>query len=165
MIDRSLYTPRGDDPNFPVPVSDSCTVPTAQMAYLLADLLATNGDVLELGTGSGYQTAILAERCRSVVTVESDDIPFRQVFPENVGIFRGDAYTFVTSNEFDAILVTFGTSHLSPNWIAQLKQGGRLVVPLKIGSSCRISAYERRGDLLLLVDAVAWAPFTDAVEA
>jgi protein-L-isoaspartate(D-aspartate) O-methyltransferase len=165
MIDRALFSPDGVDHPFPIPIAPNCTIPTSNIAYLLADLLQTDGDVLLLGTGSGYETAILAERCRSVMSVESQDIPIYQKLPSNVALFHADAFQFNTSNEFDGILVTFGADHISPNWITQLKFGARLVVPLKVGNSCRISVYERHGSVVRLVEAVAWAPFTEAVEA
>ena len=165
MIDRAQFSPDGINHPFPIPIGPDATIPTENIAYLLADLLETSGDVLLLGTGSGYETAILAERCRSVISVESQPIAVRQPMPANVVLFQADAYDFMTSNEFDGILVSFGTNRLSPNWIEQLRQGGRLVVPILIGSSCRITVYERHGDSLLLVDAIAWAPFTKAVEA
>jgi protein-L-isoaspartate(D-aspartate) O-methyltransferase len=165
VIDRALFSPDGIDHPFPIPIAPNCTIPTSNIAHLLADLLKTDGDVLLLGTGSGYETAILAERCRTVMSVESQNISVRQKLPENVALFHADAFAFMTSNEFDGILVTFGTDRLSPTWIAQLKDGGRLVVPLKVGSTCRISVYEKHGTSLRLVEAVAWAPFTEAVEA
>jgi len=166
MIDRAQFSPDGINHPFPIPIAANATIPTENIAYLLADLLKTDGDVLLLGTGSGYETAILAERCRSVVSVENQDIAVPVKLPQNAALFRGDAYTFMTSNLFDGVLVTFGTSRLSPTWADQLKVRGRLVVPVLIGDSCRISAYEKKADgALVLVDAVAWAPFCRAVEA
>lgn len=167
MIDRALFVPDGSNPPFPAPVNEHCTVPTEGMAYLLADLLQTTGDVLELGTGSGYQTAVLAERCRFVVSVEARPcIEVGNKLPENVAIFPGDAFTFHTGEEFDGVLVTFGTRYISKHWIEQLKQGARLVVPIQLGdASCRLSVYERRGDSIVLVDAVGYAPFTEACQA
>lgn len=166
MIDRAAFSPDGIDHPFPIPISEQSTIPTENIAYLLADLLQTDGDVLLLGTGSGYETAILAERCRSVVSVELRDIHVPVEMPANVRLLRGDAFMFSSPNEFYAVLVTFGTERISSNWVDQLKVGGRLVVPLSIGNSCRISAYEKdQNGALVLVDAVAWAPFTRAVEA
>lgn len=167
MIDRSLFCPQQENPPWPVPLTPTCTVPTEGMAYMLADLLNTCGDVLEIGTGSGYQTAVLAERCRSVVSVEiNPQNQVQQKLPSHVVLFNADGCIFHTDNEFDGILVTFGANALYDVWHRQLKEGGRLVVPLKMGdATCQISVYEKRNGLLQLIDAVAYAPFTGEVRA
>jgi protein-L-isoaspartate(D-aspartate) O-methyltransferase len=166
VIDRAAFSPDGIDHNFPIPIAPNATIPTANIAYLLADLLKTDGDVLLLGTGSGYETAILAERCRSVISVETQDISVPVALPQNVALFRADAYKFMSDKEFDGCLVTFGTPYISLTWVAQLKTGGRLVAPLLVGSSCRITAYEKQeSGRLSFVEAVAWCPFTAALQA
>ena len=169
MIDRSLFTPDGSNPPFPVPISDICTVPTPEMAYLLADLVvgdrvAKQLDILEFGTGSGYQAAVLAERCRAVLSIDIRLYPgTAERLPENVALMVGSGYEVETGERFDGVLVTFGSSGVSPKWFAQTKEGGRLVVPLFCGDSCAISVYERHGDDLQLVDRVAYAGFTPGV--
>lgn len=167
MINRALYVPDGSNPPFPAPINDHATVPTEGMAYLLADLLQTTGDVLEIGCGSGYQTAVLAERCRSVCTVEITPVTdVRNKLPENVVIFQGDGFEFHAGETLDGVLVTFGTRYISKHWIEQLKQGARLVVPVQLGNAtCRLSVYQRRGDGVVLVEAIGYAPFTEAWQA
>lgn len=170
MIDRSLYTPDGTNPPFPVPINDLCTVPTAEMAYLLASLVLgedeAKKDIMEIGTGSGYQTAILAERCRSVVSIDVElHTGVADRLPNNVAIAIANGYEFDTSEQFDGVLVTFGTKNLSLNWIRQVKDGGRLVVPIVAGPNCRITVFEKHGSALVLIDVVAYAPFTPGAEA
>jgi hypothetical protein len=178
VIDRSLYTPDGTNPPFPVPINDICTVPTEQMACLLRnlilggdsdpnlDLMYSNKDILEIGTGSGYQTAILAQSCRSVVSLDIERQPHvAEKLPSNVALVIANGYEWDSSEQFDGVLVTFATTSLSSNWIRQTKSGGRLVVPLVRGASCAISVFQKVGSGLILVDVVAYAPFTQGAEA
>jgi protein-L-isoaspartate(D-aspartate) O-methyltransferase len=94
--------------------------------------------VLEVGTGSGYQAAILARLVRKVGTVEI--IPslgeaatqlLRNLGYENVSVKVGDGYHgWQECGPFDAIVVTAALEHVPPPLIEQLKVGGRLVMPL-----------------------------------
>lgn len=165
MIDRRLFTPDGTNPPFPVPVADDCTIPTEQMAYLLAELLNTDGDVLEIGTGSGYQTAVLAEKCRVVVSIEMQPmLHLRTPLPKNTMLILANGLVFDTAAEYDAVLVTFGIENVMPVWIKQLKIGGRLVVPIRTGPSCRICVYEKVADNnITLLDVPVYASFTNAI--
>lgn len=171
MINRSSFTPDGDNPPFAVPIDDLCTVPTEWMAILLADLLIgdrdpSKMDVLEIGTGSGYQTAVLAERCRSVVSIDlqtSDAVAKK--LPDHVALIKGNGYEVDTEEQFDGVLVTFGSKWVSPIWCKQVRNGGRLVVPIEIGGTCRISVYEKVGGGIVLIDVAAYAAFTPGAEA
>ena len=94
--------------------------------------------VLEVGTGSGYQAAILARLVRKVCTVEI--IPplaeaaaklLRDLGYDNVSVKVGDGYHgWPECGPFDAIVVTAALEHVPPPLIEQLKAGGRLVMPL-----------------------------------
>ena len=177
MIDRCQFTPNGDNPPFPVPLDDLCTVPTESMAYLLASLLlgecqadgfeVQEKDVLEIGTGSGYQTAILASRCRSVLSIDVKMQPSAAIhLPDNVALLLANGYEYDSGERFDGVLVTFGASSIAKSWARQLKPGGRLVVPLDNGTGCcRISVFERVGEELHLLEVAAYAPFTPGAEA
>ena len=162
-INRTLFT-GGSNPDCPVPLGPDCTVPTERMAYLLADLLQTNGSVLEIGTGSGYQTAVLAERCKQVVSIESQprfDVAAK--LPENVCLIYADGREYSTGEIFDAVLVTFAVPCGSQVWVEQLREGGRLVMPLQVGGNCMISVYEKKNGRMDLAGVVGYAPFTRAV--
>jgi len=168
LIDRAQFTPDGTNPPYPVPLSDICTVPTPEMAYLLSDLvLGKDGkekDILEIGTGSGYQAAVLAERCRSVISIDVIAYPGTAArLPGNVALLCGNGYEVDTGELFDGVLVTFGASAVSRVWAKQLKDGGRLVAPVQCGQDYAVSVYERRGEELKLVDRVAYARFTPGV--
>jgi protein-L-isoaspartate(D-aspartate) O-methyltransferase len=94
--------------------------------------------ILEVGTGSGYQAAILARLARKVCTVEI--IPslakaaakvLRDLGHDNVSVKFGDGYRgWSECGPFDAIIVTAALGHIPPPLIDQLKVGGRLVMPL-----------------------------------
>lgn len=138
---------------------------------LLADLLigdrdASKMDVLEIGTGSGYQTAVLAERCRSIVSIDLQTTEeVAQRLPDHVALMKGNGYEVDTGEQFDGVLVTFGSKAVSPIWFRQVKNGGRLVVPIEVGGTCQISVYEKVGSGIILIDVAAYAGFTPGAEA
>lgn len=150
-----------------MPLGENCSVPSARMAYLLAGLVGEGDSILEIGTGSGYQTAILAERFKYVVSMEACPIlGVAEKLPNNVALLYGMDGTsyFNLGEQFAAILVTFAVPSVFEVWVDHLKLGGTLVAPIQVGQSCRISVYKKTDeDTLLLDDVVAYAPFTHAV--
>lgn len=94
--------------------------------------------VLEVGTGSGYQAAILSKLAQKVCTIEI--IPslgkdaanrLRELGYQNVSVRVGDGYKgWSECGPFDAIIVTAALDHVPPPLIKQLKVGGRLVMPV-----------------------------------
>ena len=100
--------------------------------------VAPDDVVLEVGTGSGYQAAVLAHLSRKVCTIEI--IPslaetaaktLRDLAYENVSVRLGDGYGgWPDCGPFDAIVVTAALGELPPPLIEQLKEGGRLVMPV-----------------------------------
>jgi len=169
MIDRHLYTPNGDNPPCAVPLNDLCTVPTEQVACLLADLVigdrnAKELDLLEIGTGSGYQAAILAERCRSLVSIEVNlDPSVAYKLPDNMAVIHANGYEYDTAEQFDGVLITFASVAIAPIWAEQLKEGGRLVVPLTRSGISQVRVYERMAFSLVLKDVVGYAAFTEGI--
>jgi protein-L-isoaspartate(D-aspartate) O-methyltransferase len=107
---------------------------------LMSDMMKVKaGDkVLEIGTGSGYQAAILAEMAGSVYSIEIVE-PLGKEAGErlkalayaNVKTRVGDGYYgWPEAAPFDAIMVTAAASHVPPPLLKQLKAGGRMVIPL-----------------------------------
>jgi len=167
VVDRTQFAPQGSDPNIPAVLSPYCTVPTEAMAVLLAELVGPCESVLEIGTGSGYQAAVLAERCGEVVSVEIQpvvDLAKNDNLGPNVVLIHGDGCTLDTGETFDAVLVTFAAPRIMHSWFKQVKEAGRLVVPLKVGGTCRICVYEKREGRLVLAQVRAYANFTPMVK-
>ena len=124
----------------PVLIGQGQTISQPFIVALMTHLAAVESDhtVLEVGTGSGYQAAVLARLVRKVCTVEI--IPrlaeaaanvLRELGYDNVSVKVGDGYYgWPECGPFDAIIVTAALAHVPPPLIEQLKVGGRLVMPL-----------------------------------
>jgi protein-L-isoaspartate(D-aspartate) O-methyltransferase len=126
--------------NRPLPIGHGQTISQPYIVALMSDLMKVKpGDkVLEIGTGSGYQAAILAEMVGSVYSIEiveplgkEADERLRSLGYRNVQTKVGDGYYgWPEAAPFDAIMVTAAASHVPPPLIKQLKPGGRMVIPL-----------------------------------
>lgn len=124
----------------PLPIGSEQTISQPYIIALMTEAMELTGNekVLEIGTGSGYQTAILAELARQVVTVERvpalaesarnvlDSLGYTNIemhlAEETLGWERGAPY--------DAIMVTAGAPRVPDELLAQLAMGGRLVIPV-----------------------------------
>ena len=124
----------------PVPIGQGQTISQPFMVALMTHLAALKFDdtVLEVGTGSGYQAAVLARLVRRVCTVEIIQ-PLAEAAAkvlkiggyDNVSVKVGDGYRgWPDCGPFDAMIVTAALEHVPPPLIDQLKIGGRLVMPL-----------------------------------
>ncbi|QOX80648.1 protein-L-isoaspartate(D-aspartate) O-methyltransferase [Trichlorobacter lovleyi] len=124
----------------PLPIGEKQTISQPYIVALMTDLLELTGNdhVLEIGTGSGYQTAILASLVRRVWTIERIRplaMQARKVLDAlhllNVNIKVGDGTLgWPEEGPFDAILVTAGAPAIPETLAAQLAPGGRLVIPV-----------------------------------
>lgn len=126
--------------DYPLPIGEEQTISQPYMVALMTQCLGLSGQekVLEIGTGSGYQTALLAELAQQVYSVER--VPAlaekaRLVLAElgyrNIEIKAGDGTQgWPQHGPFDAIIVTAGAPDIPAPLIEQLKEGGRLVIPL-----------------------------------
>ena len=138
FVDEAFYGQAYGD--FPLPIGEEQTISQPFMVAVMTEALELKGDerVLELGTGSGYQTAILAELCHKVFSIERIS-PLagraRKVLDKlgygNVVVKIGDG-TLGWKEEatFDAIIVTAGAPEIPQPLTEQLKIGGRLVIPV-----------------------------------
>lgn len=134
-----LYTDRAYDDQA-IPIGDEQTIPQPYLAALMADLLDLDGTdrVLEIGTGSGYQAAILASLAGEVYTIEiledlADQarITLSDLGYENVEVVVGDGYRGLPDKApFDAILVTAAPPQIPQPLREQLRVGGRMVIPV-----------------------------------
>ena len=126
--------------NRPLPIGYSQTISQPYIVALMSDLIKPQADdrVLELGTGSGYQAAILAELTGQVYSIEIIEALGKQAAErlsrlgyDNVTLRIGDGYYgWEEHAPFDAIVVTAAASHVPPALVAQLKPGGRMVIPV-----------------------------------
>lgn len=124
----------------PLPIGEKQTISQPYMVALMTDLLELKPQdhVLEIGTGSGYQTAVLASLCRRVWTIERIRplaMQARKVLDSlhllNINIKVGDGTLgWPEEAPFDAILVTAGAPAVPEALTQQLAPGGRLVIPV-----------------------------------
>lgn len=126
--------------NRPLPIGHGQTISQPYIVALMTDLLEPKPTdvVLEIGTGSGYQAAILAELTAKVYTIEIIDAVAKRAHEllaalgyRNVATRIGDGYNgWPDAAPFDGILVTAAAAHLPQPLVDQLAPGGRLVIPV-----------------------------------
>jgi protein-L-isoaspartate(D-aspartate) O-methyltransferase len=126
--------------NRPLPIGSGQTISQPYIVALMTDLarVRKGARVLEVGTGSGYQAAVLAEMGAIVHTIEivpvlADTARARlaRLGYRDVHVVAGDGYDGIPQHApYDAILVTAGADHTPPALVAQLKPGARMVIPL-----------------------------------
>ncbi|MDK2897762.1 MAG: protein-L-isoaspartate(D-aspartate) O-methyltransferase [Candidatus Atribacteria bacterium] len=133
----------------PVPIGWGQTISQPYMVALMVELLQPepSNRVLEIGTGSGYQTAILAELAKEVISIErieplarSAQDTLKQLGYDQVEIVVGDGSKGLPERSpFDRIIVSACSPQIYQAWIDQLQAGGFLVLPLgKAGCSQRL---------------------------
>jgi len=126
--------------NIPLPIGKGQTISQPFIVALMTDLLETKKDdvVLEIGTGSGYQAAVLAELVKKVYSIEiikelgeSARERLSRLAYKNVEVRIADGYFgWGEHAPFDSIIVTAAAGHVPPLLIRQLKPGGRIVIPV-----------------------------------
>ena len=126
--------------NGPLPIGYGQTISQPYIVALMADLLELEADhtVLEIGTGSGYQAAILSLLCKQVYSIEY--VPelakiaknkLQKLGYNNVETKAGNGYEgWPEHAPYDSIIVTAAATHISEALTKQLKPGGRLVIPV-----------------------------------
>jgi protein-L-isoaspartate(D-aspartate) O-methyltransferase len=143
-VPRHEFVPATQRPyayaNRPLPIGHGQTISQPYIVALMSDLIKPQADdrVLELGTGSGSQAAILAELTGQVYSMEIIEALGKQATErlsrlgyDNVTVRIGDGYYgWEEHAPFDAIVVTAAASHVPPPLVAQLKPGGRMVIPV-----------------------------------
>jgi protein-L-isoaspartate(D-aspartate) O-methyltransferase len=158
----------------PLPIGSGQTISQPYIVALMTQSLGLKdgGRVLEIGTGSGYQAAVLAEIADTVYTIEIipgladraqrllGDLGYRNVF-----VRAGDGYFgWPDKAPFDGVIVTAAAPELPPRLVEQLKIGGRFVIP--VGESFQnLEVYEKRSDGLVLLSTlpVRFVPMTGVI--
>lgn len=124
----------------PLPIGYGQTISAPHIVAFMTDQLKLKATdvVLEIGTGSGYQAAVLAELVKQVYTIEiveplakraAEDL--KRLGYKNVTVKAGDGYKgWVEHAPFDAVIVTCAPDHIPQPLVDQLKEGGRMVIPV-----------------------------------
>ena len=143
-IPRHEFVPSAVRPNAydnrPLPIGHGQTISQPYIVAVMSDLLKVGaGDtVLEIGTGSGYQAAVLAELGAKLSSIEIVEPLAREASERlrrlgyaSIATKVGDGYDgWAEQGPFDAIVVTAAASHVPPPLVRQLKPGGRMVIPV-----------------------------------
>ena len=143
-VERHEFVPRSQKryayEDRPLPIGHGQTISQPYIVALMTDLISPEDSdvVLEIGTGSGYQAAILAELVEHVYTIEIIEPLFNSATTrldrlgyDDVTTRLGDGYFgWEQYGPFDAIVVTAAASHVPPPLIQQLKPGARMVIPV-----------------------------------
>jgi len=143
-VERHEFVPARQKPfayeNRPLPIGHGQTISQPYIVALMTDLIEPSRDdvVLEIGTGSGYQAAILANIVKHVYSIEiiealADEARARlgRLGYNNVTTKLADGYYgWEEHAPFDAIVVTAAGSHVPPSLIQQLRPGGRMIIPV-----------------------------------
>ena len=142
--------------DIPLPIGHGQTISQPYIVALMSDLLELEpGDkVLEVGAGSGYQAAVLAQLARTVHTVEIVPALARACRERlarlgfaNVTVHEGDGSAGLPAESpFDAVMVTAAARRIPPALVAQLKNGGRMAIPLGEAWSAQELVLVRKDD-------------------
>jgi protein-L-isoaspartate(D-aspartate) O-methyltransferase len=162
LVPRHLFVPESvrhrayDDAALPIGSSQTISQPWVQARYL--ELLALSGRerVLEIGTGSGYQTALLAMLCDAVFSVERiaglaqrarETLAAADI--RNITVLVGDGTLgWRPFAPYDAILVAAASPEIPGPLVEQLAPGGRMVIPLGDRANQTLTLVRREGDQL-----------------
>ena len=143
QVPRHIYVPaaqqRSAYDDRPLPIGYGQTISQPYIVAYMTEIIQPGPEqkVLEIGTGSGYQAAVLAEIVDQVYTIEivpglgrqAEEVLQRHY--DNVHVKIADGYHgWEAHAPFDAIVVTAATEHIPPPLIAQLKDGGRMIIPV-----------------------------------
>ncbi len=152
FVDSSLRDEAYND--YPLPIGEGQTISQPYIVAVMTDALDLDSDdkVLEIGTGSGYQAAILAELVDSVFTIEiveslgiSAQKRLHDMGYDNIFVRVGDGYRGLPEHApFDAIIVTCAPENIPQPLIDQLAEGGKMIIP--VGTSWQeLVLVEKRG--------------------
>jgi protein-L-isoaspartate(D-aspartate) O-methyltransferase len=141
----------------PLPIGYGQTISQPYIVALMTDVIEPDEDdvILEVGTGSGYQAAVLAEIVKQVYTIEivgalaeQAEDRLDQLGYDNVEVLHDDGYFgWEDHAPFDSIIVTAAPDHIPPPLLTQLKDGGKMVIPVgPVGGYQELWLVEREGD-------------------
>ena len=143
-VPRHLFVPASEATNAyedrPLPIGYGQTISQPYIVGYMTEAIKPTADfrVLEIGTGSGYQAAILSQIVKEVYTIEIIEALsaqstglLRRLNYKNIQTKNADGYFgWKEKAPFDAIIVTAAAEHVPPSLVAQLKDGGRMIIPV-----------------------------------
>jgi protein-L-isoaspartate(D-aspartate) O-methyltransferase len=157
----------------PLPIGEGQTISQPYVVALMSEILGLNSDqrVLEIGTGSGYQAAILCQLAHQVYSIEIKEKLYeiasntlKSIGYKNISTRHGDGYFgWPQAAPFDAIMITAAIDHIPPPLLKQLKDGGRLTLPLGNPFSYQnLVLVTKKGDDLIVkqITGVLFVPMT-----
>jgi protein-L-isoaspartate(D-aspartate) O-methyltransferase len=162
FVDSALVGQAYEDTSLPIGLEQTISKPNvvARMLELLRQGVAPNaqgkmGRVLEIGTGCGYQAALLAQLCSEVYSIErlrglydKALVNIRHLRAANLHLLLGDGMQgFAKGAPYAGIIAAAGGESLPPAWVEQLAVGGRIVAPISLGAKASQS--------LLVIDKTA----------
>jgi protein-L-isoaspartate(D-aspartate) O-methyltransferase len=158
-VPRHEFVPRSFErdaySDHPLPISEGQTISQPYMVAIMTELLTLTGNekILEIGTGSGYQAAILSLLAKKVYSIEIVE-PLAKKAAEllrrhgydNVHVRSGDGYAGLPEHApFDAIIITCAPPYLPEPLQGQLAEGGKIIVPLGAeGQMQMLTVYEKK---------------------
>lgn len=156
-VAREEFVPRRLRPlaysDGPLPIGKGQTISQPYIVALMTELLGLTGEekVLEIGTGSGYQAAILAEIVKEVYTIEivpelaqGARATLNRLGYKNIEVKCGDGYQgWKEHAPFDGIIVTAAPDHVPQPLLDQLKLGGRMVIPVGPGRNQQLTVFKK----------------------
>ena len=162
-VQRHLFVPKNQErmayEDRPLPIGEGQTISQPYIVALMTETLALdeNMTVLEIGTGSGYQAAILSEIVNEVYTIEiieSLGAKAKQLLQSldynNIHFKIGDGYKGWSENApFDAIIVTCAPSNIPRPLEDQLKEGGKMIIPLRGSITQELVLLEKKNGKLI----------------
>ncbi|HEA26409.1 MAG TPA: protein-L-isoaspartate(D-aspartate) O-methyltransferase, partial [Ectothiorhodospiraceae bacterium] len=154
FIDEALTHRAYEDTALPIGSGQTISQPyvVARMTEVILEVNPKR--VLEVGTGCGYQCAVLSQLVDEVYSIERIDVLYRKAFRilrelkiDNAKLRYGDGYAgWPEKAPFDAILVAAAPEEIPPALLHQLSEGGRLIIPVGSGSQQQLQSFTRRGD-------------------
>jgi protein-L-isoaspartate(D-aspartate) O-methyltransferase len=167
-VERHLFVPEtyreAAYEDFPLPVGDGQTISQPYIVAFMTEALelSKSDKVLEIGTGSGYQAAILAEICDSVYTIEifpSLGNSARELLEElgynNIFVKIGDGYQgWEEYAPYDAVIVTCAPTHIPQKLQEQLADGGRMIIPVGGNYTQELVLLKKKGGKLIKEDVL-----------
>ena len=170
FVAKELQARAYEDRPLPIGYGQTISQPFI-VAFMTQELKPKPTDrILEVGTGSGYQAAVLAELVAEVYTIEivkplaeSAEVRLRELGYKNVHVKAGDGYKGWREHApFDAIIVTAAPDHVPEPLVEQLREGGRMIIPVGKTFAQELYLLEKRGGVVkqTAVIPVKFVPLT-----